>query len=66
MNTEMKKALLADSYSALNALGHLDDGPRDYGLRHTHHELHYSILGTMAHLGLLIARLTEQIGTDNL
>lgn len=66
MNTELKKALRADAYKALRALGQLDDGPHEYGLARWCPHLHNSIFDAMAGLSILIAQLTEQIGTDNL
>ncbi|HWF46588.1 MAG TPA: hypothetical protein VG168_06265 [Bryobacteraceae bacterium] len=68
MTTEKKKALLADVRDAGRALGRVLDGGHD--LSHFSPAyvttLREQSLGAMAGLSLLEAKLTAEIGTDNL
>jgi hypothetical protein len=71
MTTEKKKALLADAQQAARALGRILDGGHDLSQLLTfpasHAEtLKASSLTAMCGLSLLEARLTAEIGTDNL
>lgn len=70
MKIEDKKALLADVWAAVHALGRIDDGPHDYRrvprFSTCVRIFEKDCLGTMAGLALLAALLESEIGTDNL
>jgi hypothetical protein len=67
MNTEKKKALLADVRDASRALGRIVDGGHDLSLSADFEkQLRDSCLAAMAGLAILDARLLSEIGTDNL
>lgn len=70
MNTEKKKALLADVQKAMHALGRILDGGHDFS-QSTFPQAHVTTLrdqslGALCVLGMLEARLLSEIGTDNL
>lgn len=71
MNTEKKKALLADVRDAGRALGRILDGGHDLNQllsfpASSAEMLRESSLTASAGLSLLAALLTSEIGTDNL
>jgi hypothetical protein len=71
MNTEKKKALLADARDASRALGRILDGGHDISQLHTFPKgsvatLRDSILTAMCGFSMLTAQLESEIGTDNL
>jgi hypothetical protein len=71
MNTEQKRALREDALAASRALGRILDGGHDLSQLLTFptacaETLRGSCLDAMCGLSLLEARLTSEIGTDNL